>query len=376
MGFFKRLLGIKEKRRVWYPLPDSLSSTKGKLLSGNLPAIRRALALYRDLLLICPLEISEKGKVIEDHYMHKVLRRPAKYMSRAGFFTRLVSDYFLEGQFFAFIKSHGATGKIEGLLPFMPGTIYCYERGDRQPETGDSDPLNLDRENAFYYQSAYGNKDRPVTRRFEPEDILHIKNEWQAAGLLNGISLFEGYTDAVQSSQDTLETLRSAARYGGGGGLILKGLEEGGPEAAEQLREALKEFYEAKEPFLSLPDSVELAPTNRDSMPQLLQTLGMLSSINLSRLLSVPLELINSESGGAIAFSALKEIYRFWLKSSGRAFLEIVSDSLDTLMEGVAFKFKYKAVLASDQREQAMSINQLVQSGVLSAEEGKEWLRD
>lgn len=375
MGLLRRL-GFKERRQVWIPWTSSIASSKGRYLGGSLPQLRRALSLYSTLLKITPLIALKDGKEAEDHPLKEALNQPAPFCSQAEWFDRLCEAFWLEGNFYAYIQADDA-GRIKGLLPFIPGACYAYPAG-RRPETGSSDPIELSRPNAYYYQSSYGDKSKPITKRFDPEDIYHLKGGFRSNDLLNGASLYEAYEETLATAEDALALTENLSKFGPGFGSVITGLEEGGPDAAEQIREALKSFYEEHEPFLSLPEGAALQPVAKDtSLPDLIQMLSAISSLNIARLMGVPLELLGSELSPASSFGALKEIFRFFLKTSGRAFLSRVADSFSALAGGgYKYKFLFRSTLAADMREQAMALKSLIDSGAASPKEVKEWLRD
>ena len=95
--------------------------------------------------------------------------------------------------------------------------------------------------------------------------------------------------------------------------------------------------------------------------------------------MSVPIELLNREdaqAGSGMGGVAMKEIFRFWVKTSGRGFLNMVAEKLNELAPEVTFKFQVRSVQSSDMRELAMSVNQLITAGALTPAEAKDWLKD
>ena len=92
-----------------------------------------------------------------------------------------------------------------------------------------------------------------------------------------------------------------------------------------------------------------------------------------------PVQLIEREdalnaSGGG---QNLKETYRFFLRTSAKSFLKNVESKLNELVDdpGVRLEFNFRSLMASDLRESAMSLAQLIQSEAVTKDEVRDWLR-
>ena len=72
-----------------------------------------------------------------------------------------------------------------------------------------------------------------------------------------------------------------------------------------------------------------------------------------------------------------KEVHRLWLRTSGKSYLKNVESKLNELIgeEDLRFEFNFRSLMASDLRESAMSIAQLISSDAVTKEEVREWLR-
>lgn len=383
MGILNFFTKKKETRNAlygWIPWSAATSDFKGKYLAGNLPQVRRALQLYSNLLNTTPLQaINKQGKEV-DHYLLNVLNKPARFLSRYEFFSRLVESYFLDGNFYALIESN-TEGKITSILPFLPGTMYAYASGPKEKSTqGDhADPVTLNESGSYFYQSQFGEGDNAVTNKYDPEDVWHIKSTWQSQDLLNGASLYEAYTQAIELGQDSLETSQKFAKSGMVGPVLITGVETEDADSKKTVSDTVKEFFENKGQFLTLPAETEIKDLLMKQPADFIRFLSSVSSLHIARLLSVPIELLNREdaqAGSGMGGVAMKEIFRFWVKTSGRGFLNMIEQKLNELATDVTFQFQIRSVQSSDMRELAMSVNQLVSAGAMTPQEAKEWLKD
>ena len=360
----------------WIPFSSAISDFKGQYLAGNLPQVRRALQLYSNLINSTPLRAisKETGKEI-DHYLLRVLDKPSRFLNKNEFFSRLVEAYFLEGNFYCFIKTN-ETGQIVSLLNFLPGTMYAYSSGRKKGAGDNADPLQLDEQGSYYYQSQFGEGKNAVINKYDPEDIWHIKSTWQSQDLLNGSSLYEAYTQSVEMAQDSLGVSSAFAKSGMVGPVLISGVETESPEQRKETADTIRDFFENKKNFLTLNEGTEVKDLMVKQPADFLRLLTSVSSLHLSRILSVPIELTHREDASTNAFGgqALKEVFRFWVKTSGRSFLNLVETKLNELADDVTFEFKVRSTQASDMRELSMSVGQLVSHGVLTPDEAKKWL--
>ena len=371
-----------EKRQVWYPWAAAISSQKSTYLSGDLPQVSRCLQIYKNLVLATPLvAVDRKTGKETNHYLLDVIQQPAKYMTFSQWVTRLVENWWLEGNAYFFIETEG-TGKVTGLLPFPAGTIYCYAQG-RGQQADHSNPIELNREGAYVYRSQFkvkgeNGQEQTNSAVYSPESILHFKRQFQSQGdLLNGPSLYEAYTEAVNMTGASLDTSHRFAKNGMTPPLLLTGAEGAEPEVKAELKEALEDFYESQKNALTLPEGIEVSPVLPGSNPaNFLVALSSIGSLNISRLFSVPSELLGSENFATQhAGPAVREIFRFFVRTAGRAFLKEVAEGLSTLSTEVRFKFLVKSVLGSDLRETGQTVKGLVEAG-MSKENAEEYLQD
>ena len=370
MGILNLFKRKKETRQVWIPWSSAISSQKSKYLSGDLPSVARCLQLYKNLLLSTPLICLDKktNKEIPDHPLLKVLQMPARFMTFSQWCTRMVESFWLEGNSYNFIETNNS-GFITGILPFPAGTMYCYSTGPGQ-QADHSDPIQLNQPGSYYYQSQFtygkGKTKRTVINRYQPEQILHFKRQFQSQGdLLNGPSLYEAYTQALTMSGSSLDTADRFSNNRMTPPLVALGLPSDSPDKKEELTTAIENFYKSQLNVLTLPPEVKIEKILPDNPADFLSLLSSIGSLNISRLFSVPLELLGIENSATThSGPGVKEIFRFWVRTAGRAFLKEVSEGLNTLSSQVRFKFLVKSVLGSDLRETGMTIKSLVDAGM------------
>ena len=371
-----------EKRNVWYPWSSVISSQKSKYLSGDLPQVARCLQLYRNLILATPLVAVDRETDKEvKHPLLKVFEYPASYMTFSQWVTRLVENLWLEGNSYFFIETSD-NGQVTGLLPFPAGTMYCYAQGKGQ-QADHSNPIELNKPGAYVYRSQFKTKDsngqeHTTTAKYSPESILHFKRQWQSQGdLLNGPSLYEAYTEALDMTGSSLDTAHRFARNGMTPPLLLTGAEATEPEDKEELKQSLEEFFESQRNALTLPEAIEVKPVLPGSNPaNFLVALSSIGSLNISRLFSVPLELLGIENSATThSGPGVKEIFRFFVRTAGRAFLKEIAEGLSTLSTEVKFKFLVKSVLGSDLRETGQTVKGLVEAG-MPQEKAEEYIED
>ena len=177
-------------------------------------------------------------------------------------------------------------------------------------------------------------------------------------------------------SQDALEVSAKFSQSGMVGPVLITGVQTESAEQRKETADTISDFFENKKQFLTLTENTEVKDLMVKQPAEFLRLLTSISSLHLSRILSVPIELLHREDASTNAFGgqALKEVFRFWIKSSGRSFLNLVESKLNELADDVTFEFKVKSTQASDMRELSMSVGQLVSHGVLKPEEAKKWL--
>ena len=370
-----------EKRlflRDWIPWALATTDQHPRRQSGNLAVVRRCLALYRDLILSAPL-VCEKGGERVNHPLLDIFEKPAPWMTRTEFWTKAVQDYFLSGNFYCYIKA--PEGRIDGLLPFPESSIYAYAKGGSTKPGGDStDPLLLDRR-GWYYQSQFkGDDGKELVHKFSSESIWHLKNLWQSGGdPLNGIAAYQQYPETFAAAQSLLDTFETQTGNGLMPPMIITGLTETAPDQKKAIRDELLKFFEnGKGRFLTLPDDgIELKDALVPNAADVLIALSSISSMNIARIFSCPISLVNAESGnGETSGLGLKESHRFWLKTSGKAFLNMLSEKINELAEpGVSFRFLWRSAQFADVRE-AQILPALIEGQVITKQRAEEWLAD
>ena len=387
MIFFKKK---KEKRAVklsgWIPNSESVVDSNPRTQSGNLSQLKRALTMYRDVLMSCPLVARDKEGKEVSHYLLDLLEKPCPWLNKAEFFTKLTEDFFLAGNFYAFIKSN-ASGKIEALLPFNTGTIFAYSKTNLKGNMSadSSDPIALYKQ-GFYYQTQYATGEKvdgkPQYRvsKVGAEDVLHLKNVWQSDGdQLNGLPLFKQYPEVLGFSESVLDLGFRFASSGGVGPVLISGVESQSAEETQETKEVIERFFENKGMYLTLQTGTEITEIGKSATSHMIQALSSISSLHLARIMGCPVQLIEREdalnaSGGG---QNLKETYRFFLRTSAKSFLKNVESKLNELVDdpGVRLEFNFRSLMASDLRESAMSLAQLIQSEAVTKDEVRDWLR-
>ena len=353
--------------------------------SGNLPQVKRCLQLYRDLMLSSPIVAeNSEGKQAEDPLI-QMLEEPCSWLNKAEFFTKLVQDYFLAGNFYCFIKEK--EGEVTDLLPFPESSIFAYVKTEGKPATptGDSsDPLAIDQQ-GFFYQSQFAtgekdSSDKPKMRynKFSKNQIWHLKNMWQSGGdQLNGNSLFTQYPETLDFARDVLETCQAFSASGLVPPSVISGISEMPSDQRQSLVSELDKFFNEKKRFLALDDAVRLENSIIPAPATGLMILSSISSLHLSRIFAVPISLLGREDGASTDVGvSMKESHRFWIKNSGKAFLKIVGDKLSELsLDGNKIKFQWRSSQLADLRE-AQILPPLLESKIITEQKAKEWIDD
>ena len=339
----------------WQPFTSNFPPTK----SSQLASVGRCLRLYSDFMGEIPIVSTPKN-----HYLLSVLKSPNPFMSKQNLFESLCFELLLNGNFMAHTE-YNSRGEVTQIHPYRSGQCYAY------PVDGEySDAIELSNR-GYYYRDFKG-------RVFVPSQIWHIKDSMFSSGdNLNGLSRVYLYQLAFDSGANLAQTENSLSSTNLKPPWLLSGLPEAGAQEIEDTRETIKTFFKkGAQGVLTVPAGFDLKSLMIESPGPILKYLGSKSDIEISRIFSVPLQLL-SRSDGETKGSAqdLKEATRFYIKSSLKAVLKNISDSLERLaMDGTEFKFEIDRFRASDLREQSQYISQLVTSEVLSKEEAKELL--
>lgn len=344
-------------------IPYSFSNNFPPSSSVKLSAVGRCLRLYSDFLLQIPLETKDGG----DHYLIDLLKKPNLFDTKKTFMEKLVYQVMLNGNFHAKIN-YNERGQITALLPYTPAALYAY------PNSGEyNDPITLNQ--GYFYRDFKG-------RIFMPDEIFHIKDMmFSGFDQLNGLSRIYVYQSIFEAGGGIENVVCSLGRSGLRPPFLLTStIPDISKEQMKAVREIVEKFLKheraASAGVLTLPSGFDAKPLMVQNPDRTLEFLSNKSSLDIARIFGVPTELVGrpAKEGGQSAQQA-KEANRFFIRTSLKAFLKGVSDSLDTLaMDGTEFEFKVDKFLASDRREESQYISQLVQSGVLSKEDAKDML--
>ena len=234
----------------------------------------------------------------------------------------------------------------------------------------------LNQPNSFFYQSQFGTGKNAIYNKYSEDQIWHLKSCYQSSDLLNGLDLWSAYTDTLTLAQDSLDTASKFSGSAMAGPLLISGVIEDSPDTKKEIQQAIESFFKNKGMFLTLPAEVKIEKALTDQPANFLQLLLSISTVNISRLMSVPMELLGNETGpSAYGGQNLKETLRFWKHNSGKSFLDYVASKLNELDPSVTFKFMYRSTQASDLRELGTVVSQLFEQGLLTKEEAREWLK-
>ena len=346
----------------WIPTNNSFNFPQTE--STRLATVGRCLRLYSDFANLCPLKVKGGG----EHYLLDLLDRPASFMTRQNFFEILTMELLLNGGFVCRVL-YNERGQVTKLLPYRSGEVFCY------PVNGESsDGLSIE-QGGFYYRDFKG-------RTLTPDQIFHIKDcMFNNSDRLNGLSRVYLYWLAFQQGYSILSFQKLLSDSGLRGPSILTGLDDSDSESLKGVRDSAEQFTRMGQNsvgrILSLPSGFELKNMMSDHPSKIMEYLSSFSDLTISRVFSVPVELLNrsdAKAGGTGA-QHLKEATRFFVKGALKNFLKNISDSLSALaMDKTKFYFKTDALKASDLREQSMFLKGLVDSGVLSTSDALNWL--
>ena len=360
--------------RDWVPLSASAQGAIVPKKAGALSQVRRGLNIYCDLLVNSPLCAYDKtGQKVEGDEIVSLMEKPARWLSKSEFYSKLVTDLFVSGDFFCHIFE--SRGKITALAPYPASAIEVYPKGK---SIDSSNPTNI-QERGFFYQSAFKDSQGQTKRDTLPEDkVWHLKSLWGSSARtdsLNGIGLWEGYGSVIDFCSDILETSQKFSQRGGIPPSCIKGTDEMDDKQKKALRDALHDFFTAKSNFLTLAERETLEPLVMQNMAQVLMVLNSVASVHVARVLNLPISLISREDQQADSSGqGLKEDHRFWLKTSGRAFLSLVAQKLSELSEN-RLAFSWRSAMLADARE-SQALVALQDAKILSREEIREYLTD
>lgn len=122
--------------------------------------------------------------------------------------------------------------------------------------------------------------------------------------------------------------------------------------------------------YVQAIDSFKYHKPDTNSDPSSLHLLHLLLCIGLIPISLISREDQQSDSSG----QGLKEDHRFWLKTSGRAFLSCVAQKLSELSEN-RLAFNWRSALLADTRE-AQALVPLLEKEIITKEEARAYLEN
>lgn len=356
----KRQVSALGSPSEWIPFSNNFPPTQ----STRLATVGRCLRLYSDFLCQTPLEPKE-------HYLSKLLKTPNKWQSKKNFFESLVFELLLNGNFHARVN-YDSAGKVTALLPYRAGMIYAHAtRGEY------GDPVSL-QAGGYYYRDYKG-------RILMPDDVFHLKDtQFSTTDQINGLSRVYLYELSFQAGY-SIQTVQNAIS---GAGLkpphLLTYPEATDKTSLKNVKTEVAKFFSGGQSaqagnILSLPMGYELKDLMLKSPEKAMEFLASKSDLDVCRIFSVPIELLNrsdAKAGGS-GSNHLKEAHRFFIRTTLKSFLQNIADAFsDLAMDNTHFYFKTDSLRASDLREQAQFIKQLIDSGVIKPEKALDWLSE
>ena len=328
--------------------------------ASKLPIVKKCLQIYIDFLTECELEPA-------DHYLTKLLAKPNSFQTKENFFELLCNALFLEGNFFCRVM-FDSSGRITKLLPYQFGGCRAYPT-----ENDFSDALQI--ENTGYFYRDYRG------RQLAPEQVWQIKNQSESQDLLNAPSMVvenrSSFDTALAIQQVELSLSQSHLKPP----FLLGSLEGESADNYEKVRETIAKYFSSgggaeSGSVLSLPSGFELKKLMEDRPDSLLKYLSTKSDLEISKLFSVPIQMLSRPDGEVSEQSGtIREINRWFIKTTLESFLKKISNSLSLLaMDGTKFQFNVDRFIASDLREKSVFISNLVKQGVLDKAEAKKFI--
>ena len=275
-------------------------------------------------------------------------------------------ELLLNGQFVCRLI-YNNRGLITRIDPYRHNTARAYVvNGDY------GDPESVAK--GFYYRSTYN------SRIWWPDEALHIKDSLQSRGdLVNGYPrsfYFKNLFDAGVSTQNATLGLSLS---GGRGPVMIEGLPLDNAEQSQTVRENFSKIVqsglkESTSQVMGLPVGYKAHRLLNEQSHSMITWLAERNDYELAKLWDVPVELM---SIGRLGAQAAKEVWRSWIRFTLRGFVKKIADAFsDAVNDGTVFQFKIGATRFSDQREASLYFSQLVQAGVLPAEEARKMLEE
>ena len=345
----------------WIPFSNNFPPTQ----STRLATVGRCLRLYSDFLCQTPLEKKGGGS----HYLIDLLKKPNRWQSQKNFFESLVFELLLNGNFHARVR-YDSTGKVTALLPYRAGMIYAHAtRGEY------GDPVSL-QDGGYYFRDYKG-------RVLMPDDIFHLRDSmFNTSDQLNGLSRVYLYELSFRSGY-SIQAVQGAISDSGLKPPHLLNYPESTPkENLKSVKNVVAQFFSTGQSskagnVLSLPVGYELKNLMIQNPDRTMEFLASKSDLDIARIFSVPIELLNraDAKAGSAGSNHLKEAHRFFIRTTLKSFLRNIADRFsDLAMDGTEFYFKTDALRASDLREQAQFIKQLIDSEVIKPSKALDWL--
>ena len=374
MRLLKRLF---KKRQVsvtdtsWQPYRDySLAGVANRPYT-SLGVVNQALRIYSNSCLRFPLRILNKEKQPVEHYLTRLFDRPNSFQSKGVFFSQLINNIFLTGNFHAVIKSD-MTGQIKELLPFIGGSVWAYPDYNRGGSEF-SDPVLIAKTGYFYRDYR--------ARIWTPDEILHLRDPVTSSiDLLNGVSRISLARLAFESAADTQQGVAGVAQSGFCPITFIKS-PKGTPEnSIKSLKDKIETFYKTGRAktrrLIKLPDAIELDKQAQNINSADFEFCKKASDLDLAKVMGI--ESIFSLDTSQVQ-SGSKEAYRSLTHSVLKPFLSAIACEFSNKLlsegekdSGLYFNFQTDAISSMDLREQSTYLSTLKKSGILTANECRE----
>jgi len=371
MEILKRFFKKKEKRMSWIPWSESRTPFPSYDVSG-IPSVRKAIAVYADLLKSTDLVAEKPNGESCDVPMY--LLDPCPYMSREDWYDLLVENLYVDGNFLCF--RHYIDGQLKSLPPFRPQSIYAYAK-TKNPD----DPIQLIEKDSYYYMSEHGDENNKTQEKFLPEMIFHIKRlVGNPPDQLNGLKLSQLVSESVNLAMYVLTAAEKFAKTNFISPKALGNISSLDEASRKSLQQELEIFLENRGSFLTLgPNEISFNDLIINNPANLIMTCASLATNGVAQVFNLPPPLVSPPLGHSVSGGyELKETHKSWLKFAGKAFLEKVSNAFTKLAiesgDDVRLKFLWKQHWASDFRESATALSQLMADGIITQDQVKEWL--
>ena len=374
-NFFKR-----ERRAAilnnptWRPYQNNftLSGVDSERIT-SLGTVSMALRVYTDACLRFPLQIIDKNKQPIDHPLNMVLNQPNDWQSKGQFFSHLVTNVFLNGNFHAKVVWN-SEGTITKLLPFVSGSMFGYPGFDGQPKNDFSDPIILEKA-GYFYRDYRG-------RAWHPFEILHIKDLLYSADLINGISRLTVARLAFESGINVQDSMNGIAEAGFINPIAVQRPKGADTAALKNFNTMIENFFQMgqakRKRLLSVPDGFELKELSAKTTEKDLSIVKKLSDLDIVKVFGLQtvftLEAGQVQSGAKEAYRALTHItLNPWLIGLASQFTKQLLTERERA-SGLCFCFDTSALSSMDKRELSTYLSTLKKCGIITANEARQSL--